>query len=267
MNSTTGLLGIEEPDGPIYRIFPLWFFEETLRVRNLALLPPDSWDDPFEVFPSEVAMLDENGKQHMLGQYLSPVFAQCWSRTRESDTLLRAYSRVAKDMHHKRNTIPREEGVRVRSTPRRLLEAVKNWAAERPGISCFIGAVKYKSNEAIYDHVGHTIVRHGPSAVGRGQLRAELLLLKREMFSHEAEIRLVCVDDRPEVPKQELIQIPFEPSSVFDEVTFDPRLEEFERQERETVARKLGYGGEIVSSVAYAGISLLFQMPPGWKLT
>jgi len=34
-----GFLDIAEPDGPIYRIFPLWFLEEALWLRQLVLVP------------------------------------------------------------------------------------------------------------------------------------------------------------------------------------------------------------------------------------
>lgn len=35
----------------MYRIFPLWFFEEVLRSRQLVLVAPHRWEDPFD--PSE----------------------------------------------------------------------------------------------------------------------------------------------------------------------------------------------------------------------
>ena len=263
MDCRTGFLGIDDPDEPIYRIFPLWFFEETLRVGNLVLVPPERWEDPFEVLPSRVIMeRPKPYEQKPLETFLKPAYAQCWSRTKESDTLLRAYSRVVKDPHHRRNTLPREEGVVVRSTPRKLLSAMQDWARSRPAMSCFIGAVRYESSDAIRQYLTDRISQYGPGAVGRGQLRAELLLLKRQMFSHEAEVRMICVCDLPEQP---LMQIPVDPSSIFDEVTFDPRLETFEQREREAVARSLNYKGPVRRSDWYTVILLQVILPNGWK--
>ncbi|HEV8413037.1 MAG TPA: hypothetical protein VGQ49_05550 [Bryobacteraceae bacterium] len=113
-----------DPDEQIYRIFPLWFFEEALRLKYLVLAPPSKWDDPFELMP-ERSVIDIDGEQTPLQTLLKLVFAQCWSRTKESDTLWRAYSRVSKDPHAGRNIHPREEGVQVRSTPRKLLDALR----------------------------------------------------------------------------------------------------------------------------------------------
>lgn len=112
-----GLIGIDDPDEPIYRIFPLWFFEETLRERQMALVAPEQWEDPFEVLASRIHLIDERRSEPPLPLelLLAPAYAQCWSRTEESDTLLRAYSRVTKDSHFHRNTQQHHEGVRVRT--------------------------------------------------------------------------------------------------------------------------------------------------------
>jgi hypothetical protein len=82
------------------------------------------------------------------------------------------------------------------------------------------------------------------------------------MFSHEAEVRMICVCDLPEQP---LMQIPVDPSSIFDEVTFDPRLETFEQREREAVARSLNYKGPVRRSDWYTVILLQVILPNGWK--
>ena len=94
---TSNFLNIADPDAPIYRIYPLWFFEEALRLRQLVLVAPERWEDPYEILTSRVMIVygrTAPGEQRPLGPLLRPAYAQCWSNTRESDTLLRAYSRV-----------------------------------------------------------------------------------------------------------------------------------------------------------------------------
>jgi hypothetical protein len=263
-----GFIGIDTPDAPIYRIFPLWYFEETLRLRQLVLVPPQWWHDPFEILASQTMMEDEAYSQESLEPYLQHVFAQCWSMTEESDTLLRAYSRVSKDPHFNRNICPREEGVRVKTSPRKLLSALQKWAAATtmPGVSCFIGSVKYMAREQVQQTLTNWIYRHGPHAVGRGRLRAELLLLKRLAFSHEAEVRIICVASR-DVPEESFPRIPIDPTELFDEVTFDPRLEPFEREERKAATKSLGYNGRFNDSELYHGTELIVKLPvrfPEW---
>jgi hypothetical protein len=158
--------------------------------------------------------------------YLRPAYAQCWSQTANSDTLIRAFSRVVKDPIHHRNTVPGDEGVIVRSRPSKLLSAVQKWAAPRE-ISCFVGAIQYESDKEIQQRFVNLIDQYGPSAVGRGQLRAESLLFKRQEFSHEAEVRIICVDES-NTSEQDVIRVEIDPSEVFEEIAFDPRLELFD---------------------------------------
>lgn len=262
-----GLLGIEHPDEPVYRIFPLWYFEEALRLRQLILVAPQQWEDPFEILASSIMMVDQRTtpwRQQSLETFLLPVYAQCWSRTQESDTLLRAYSRVNKDTHFGRNTDPRHEGVRVRTSPRKLIGAARSWAATLEGVSCYLGAVRYGTRDQILQYAANLIDRHGPAAVGRGHLRADLLLFKRTAFAHEAEIRLMCVDDRG-INAEGQIRLPIEPNEVFEEVSFDPRLAPFERIERETIAKSLGYAGPFRHSDLYQRTLLEVILPNGWK--
>ncbi len=247
------LIRISDPDLPIYRIYSLWFLEEALRLRQLALTLPASWEDPFEIVGDAIAVNTHRGdriEQVIINQSLPPAFAQCWSRTGESDSLLRAYSRVVKDPHFGRNTCPRDEGVRVRSTPRKLLQALL--AGTPPGLKghWFVGAVQYLPREALLQEIANAIGRHGFQVFEVPSNRAKLLLLKRDAFSHEAEIRIIFVRQNRE-PREAVIRVPIEPSAVFDEMSFDPRLQTFERRERETVARSLGYQGQIAESGLY----------------
>lgn len=247
------LIRISDPDVTIYRIFPVWFLEEALRLRQLTLSSPVRWEDPFEVVGDAIAVNRRRAdriEQVIINQTLPPAFAQCWSRTAESDSLLRAYSRVVKDPHFGRNLCPHDEGVRVRTTPRKLLQALCAGSAEGPIGHWFLGAVQYLPSEALLREIATAIDQHGLSVFELPSNRARLLLLKREAFSHEAEVRVIFVQQNPE-PRPARIHIPIEPSAVFDEISFDPRLGTFERKERELVIRSLGYTGAISESGLY----------------
>jgi hypothetical protein len=255
----SNLLDIRDPDAAIYRIYPLWFFEEALRLRQLVLVSPDAWEDPYEILTSRIMICYERsapGQQHALGPLLRPAYAQCWSSTQESDTLLRAYSRIVKDPRVGRNTCPRDEGVRVRSTPRKLLEALLAWSPSPAAKSCFIGQVRYGNSDDIQQALTNVLNDHDTDALSDGQLRADLVLLKRSAFQHESEIRLIYIETR-DVPVRSMVNVPIDPNHIFEEVTFDPRLAEFERCERETLARKLGYTGRFGQSALYTGQAML----------
>lgn len=247
------LIRIKDPDIPIYRIFPLWFFEEVLRLKRLTLVQPKSWEDPYEIIGDAIAVdFDtENGrKQKIINQELPPVFSQCWSATEESDTLLRAYSRVVKDKYSQRNTCPKEEGVRVKTTPRKLLSALLSNTPKRPEGYWFLGAVEYLKQDNVLNNIGITIKTNGLDAYRAPENRARLLLMKREAFSHENELRVLFVQ-RDTDSIREILQIPIDPNEVFEEISFDPRVDEFERKERKEVIKKLGFKGIINDNDLY----------------
>lgn len=262
-----GFIRIPDVDRPIYRIFPLWFFERALSLKQLVLVDPRMWDDPWEDLCSSIQMEDQSVtpfRQKPLSSYLKPAYAQAWSFTGESDALLRAYSRVAIDPVVMRNSEPRFEGVKVRSSPRRLLCAARAWAETQPGLSFSIGAIAYGDQDKIAQHVVDMLDRNGPEVLGRGTMRAELLLLKRRAFAHESEVRLICIDERGR-ERTDLLSVSVDIDSVIEEVSFDPRLIAFERREREARARALGYEGPFGKPDLYQKVLHLVPLKNGWK--
>jgi hypothetical protein len=161
--------------------------------------------------------------------------------TKESDTLLRAYSRVDIDSVAQRNRVPHLEGVKVRSTPAKIRAAVEAELARRAGVTgkagmkCFIDAVQYLKSADIHEYIGNLVERTRLTELGQGQHRANLMLLKRAEFHHEAEVRVIVVDDGKN-NADELLRIPFDPNVVFEEVTFEPRLIMLEHEERKEKA-------------------------------
>jgi hypothetical protein len=260
------LIRIDDPDEPVYRIFPLWCLEEALRLRQLVLVSPRMWEDPFEVVGDAIAVDRPNGdrlEQVIINQSLPPAYAQCWSATQESDTLLRAYSRVVKDTRFRRNTCPRDEGVRVRSTPRKLFEAMLVGTDPGPKVDCFVGSVQYLRQEALLQEIANAVGSFGLNVFGHPANRAKLLLMKRMAFAHEAEVRLIVVY-RQQTSSERTFPIRIDPNSVFDEIAFDPRLERFERMEREAAFKSLGFTGRFGESQLYMGALLQIRLgaPP-----
>jgi hypothetical protein len=257
------IIHIQDPDQPIYRIFPLWYFEEALRVKNIVLVHPSTWEDPFEVLSMFIAVEQNiNGKrtQEPINSSFTKVFAQCWSATEESDTLLRAYSRVVKDQHVRRNILPRDEGVCVRTSPRKLLNALETEMQGGLVGRCYIGSMQYMSQDALFQKISDAVGQYGKNVFDQPNNLVKLALLKREAFSHESEVRLIFISDNS-TPGTQSIRVKIEPNILFDEVTFDPRLETFERKEREALAKNLGYTGNIVESYLYQRPELVIRLP------
>jgi hypothetical protein len=260
------VIRIVDLEAPVYRIYPLWFLEEALRLRQMVLVAPHLWEDPFEVAGQVIAvdqLKDDRYEQIIINQSLPPVYAQCWSAASESDTLLRAYSRVVRDAHFDRNICPRDEGVRVRSTPRKLLEALLRATRGGQASSCFIGSVQYLRADALLQQIANAVGTIGLNVFEHPANRAKLLLMKREAFAHEAEVRLIRVSHGAD-SSNPVHRIQIDPNAIFDEISFDPRLATFERKEREAVIRDFGYAGPFRESDLYQRvvIEVVLDRPP-----
>jgi hypothetical protein len=251
-------------DRPLYRIFPLWAFEDMLRVQRLLLVPPGFWEDPLEDIPASIMMQRPDGTQKPLSEYLHPARCQCWSFESGSDSLLRAYSRVTIDPLHKRNSDPRNEGVMIRTTPKKLSQALTAWANRVTWGKFYLGRVEYLANNAASQKIVDILAKEAPVEMGRGEFRAQSLLLKRQAFAHEDEVRLIWVcDDRREVDKPMTINV--DPNEFIEEVTFDPRLIRFELLERQQSAKALGYEGSFAESGLYQRTFFQTVLPWNWE--
>jgi hypothetical protein len=243
--------GVPDMNRPLYRIFPVWFFEAALRTNggNLFLVRPHAWEDPFEDICDKIQFVTPDYRHTMLSPYLQPAFAQCWSFEGKSDALLRAYSRVSIDKASGRNADPKYEGVQVKTTPARLVAAINKFSKKRnnPNLKFYLGAVQYTDNPG--GEITGLLDQVGPVAIGKGDNRAATLLKKRNAFYHEQEVRIILVGPSDMLTDSFLIDI--DPNEVFEEVYFDPRLIMFERLEREQRARELGYKGPFGHNDSY----------------
>lgn len=240
-------------DKPIYRIFPLWFFEQSLALKSLSLVPPSAWEDPFEDMCSRAMIIDracKPWKQEQLASHLPPAYAQCWSYEHHSDALLRAYSRVVHDPIVGRNLDPRGEGVRVKTTPRLLLEAIKAWVEPRKDVHGYLGRVRYIPEADLSQEIANIVGKHGIAGMAEPDHRAKTLWLKRDFFRHEDEVRLICIGHG--LPKnKDVFPLPIDLNTTFLEIQFDPRLKLFENRERQQRAKSLGYSGPFLETALY----------------
>src|SRR5690554_6622501 len=162
-----------EIDQPIFRIISIDRLFQLFTEKHNVLVNPKRWDDPFENFIMNSLIEFKSGIQISIG-FRENVYGQCWTKTRESDAMWRIYS-------------PEKNGVRIATTPRKLLNALNN-CSNNPKNECFIGKVKYlttKKLKSLLEKEGAELVLNK-----NGTGLAQSLLLKRTPFKHENEIRL-----------------------------------------------------------------------------
>lgn len=227
------------------------------------------WIDPREDLCSNFALEPMIGAgfekpMRQLSDYLSECWGQCWSYEADSDVLLRAYSRVVLDPIAKRNSTPAEEGVRITTTARRMLEAMTEWASEFHDDHFYLAGVAYEPEETFGQHLAGRLVKAGPRYFGSPDGRAESLCVKRSRFSHEHEVRLLCVGKEKLGTGPDIRHFSADPSKLLIEIAFDPRLISFERIEREQWFRMKGYSGPIKEDASYVDVLTAIQMPSEW---
>ncbi|WP_105430490.1 DUF2971 domain-containing protein [Neorhizobium sp. T6_25] len=219
-----------EKDKPIYRIFPIARFIQLLTTKRLTLVKPKKWDDPFEnlLLSSRFAIGGEIAEMSVRDS----VYGQCWTWHRETDAMWRIYS-------------PNKDGVRLRSTPRKLLTALKKECGEHSDVKCFIGAVEYiakRKMERTFKSID--IFRTDGSGI------AESLLYKRTEFSHEKEVRIIYSGEDGKCTS-DIFEFSLDISDTFDRILFDPRMSEDLRKSYTEAVKALGFNSEIKRSTLY----------------
>lgn len=265
---TRAIVRLKDLDTPVRRIFPLGRLLDAVRTRSMGLVSPYMWDDPREDLAT-LCMLDghrvpeRKGKQQALSAYLAPTWAQCWSLNPGSDTLLRAYSQLNIDKRTGCSVDTTREGVSVMTTVRHLLSASEGWHGAGADCHVIVGRVEYSSDEEIAQRIVNACAQHGPEFFRTIQGRVDSLLHKRKYFSHEEEVRLLMVS-RSIHRTEPVRHFEIDPAVLFQSVSFDPRLAEGERRQREEDLREAGYLGTVLKDPSYQRNMYLLQMERDW---
>ncbi len=221
----------------------------------MVLVKPKLWTDPREDPCAAFFVMGNGGIEHHISSYLSAAWAQCWSYEANSDVLLRAYSRVMLDPLIKRNTTPAEEGVRVTTTARRLIKAMQGWSEKHQDLHFYLAPMVYEPEQKFGQNLVNLL--NGPDGPGHFRTpdgRANSLFVKRDRFSHENEVRLLCVGNVPSDEGPDVRRFTIDPNELFTEVSFDPRLIAFERKEREGKLVAHNFKGKIREDPSYSKV-------------
>ncbi len=171
-------------------------------------------------------------------------YGQCWTLKKESDAIWRIYA-------------PDKDGIKVKTTIRKLLTALCDKGGVLKDISCFIGKVEYyKKNELkqfLEDSKTISSMLIDTSGVGQ----ASSLLFKRLAFSHEKEIRLIYYSPKKLHTDKYFLDV--DPLNLFDEITVDPRTNYDDFKMWKGQLRSLGYRKKIILSLLYKAPDLKFK--------
>ncbi|WP_058317636.1 DUF2971 domain-containing protein [Thalassovita mediterranea] len=224
----------DELDQPIYRIMKEEHVLKMFEDRRSAMSKVENWKDNFENF------LMKCGRERSGGRHDDTVrqgiVAQCWTKEIYSEAMWGIYA-------NDRNT----RFLRIRSTPRKLLEALR---CAKPNLEkelCRIGKVEYKKT----NEIRRWYYRHKSDEVNPRQL-FESLLRKRKAFSHENEVRLMYCAKTIPLDQEGLFWYDVDPKSMITQIMADPnRNREDWTDEKEKIQSKTKFCGEIKRSKIY----------------
>ena len=224
----------EEHDKPIYRIISAKRLIELFKTQKNVLVHPSRWEDPYEnfVLKSKVRLSSGEITEY---KYHENFYGQCWTLHQASDAMWRIYS---SDF----------QGIRIKTTVRKLLDSLYNGSCHKPSMSCVIGKVQYLSQEKL-KKFANNIYQNG--SLSKENL-FKSLLVKRLAFKHEREVRILYFDlDKRENGK--LFPYNINPHDLIDQLMLDPRLTVEEANKlKGKIIKTTGYRGKIKRSLLYA---------------
>lgn len=203
------ILHVLGSDDTIYRVVPVNRFFEIIHSKQLVLVRPKKWEDPFEDFLSRAEFTNKKGER--TGFALTrKFFGNCWTLRAECDGIWRNYASLT-------------DGVRILTTVRNLLEVIYDKNDDSSKISSFIGKVKYKKDEDIKQFLeDDNFIGWLTDATGKNV--AKTLLFKRNEFTYEQEVRLLFSDGQKKFKNQDIIKFAIEPLSLIDSILFAPKM-------------------------------------------
>ncbi len=232
------LIRIEDQDVPVYRIFSKYRFFELIETKELVLVRPSRWDDPFENFILKCVVEDQDGTKIGLSEIEKRWYGQCWSFRSESDAMWRIYS-------------PNKDGIRVKTTIKKLATILWEDESSLSPLSYFIGKVQYLPREDIEKFIQNTSFE-SLTVGGQNDRFAETLLTKRTEFDHEYELRILAfnAENNPRAQGETFI-IPINPNELIDEVCIDPRISDNEVEKIKEDVLSKGFVNTIIQSDMY----------------
>lgn len=237
----------KEGNQSIYRIVTIERLIEMFDRKINTLVKPYLWDDPFENCICSSPFRTKSGKI-----YKFPLrdrgYGQCWSLKSESAAMWKIYA-VPKD------------GVKIKTTIRKLyISLLYAQGIDYPHSSCFIGKVDYYTQEELEQLVKNTEkvkkIMHGDGKISKGQ--AQTLLLKRNDFDYEAEVRLLYLDPRNR-GGSDIFQYACDPYTLIKGISFHPRMDPARFESYKSALVLKGYQGKIDQSKLYSKPNLTIE--------
>lgn len=206
-------------DSPIFRFVRTERLFELVETKKIVLVKPWKWDDPFENFLSKTIVV--NKKKEKVGfNVTNDFYGQCWTLKDECDGIWRNYSSL-------------ENGARIETSAIKLLSSIYDLADGESKLSCFIGRVLYEPDNEIPNFLSGWISQMIVDSTGKEI--AKMLLIKREEFSYENEVRLLYSKEGSK--DDGIVEFEVDPLDLIVSIMFSPKmkLQDFEKYKNKLI--------------------------------
>lgn len=232
------ILFLDNLDEPIYRVYTIERLLQVFIESKNALVKPSLWDDPFENFLLKSTAKNSKGEKIYFNSIREKIYGQCWTLNKdETDALWRIYTQS-------------KNGVRVKTTIRKLFDSLFNPDDDFALIKYFVGRVKYYQETEIRDAFESKPVDGEILFDNSGKNIIKTMLFKRTEFLHENEVRIIFMSPEGQ-NKDSVYKYDFDAYDILDEILFDPRMEEGLFTTYSALLKKLGFNKTINQSSLY----------------
>lgn len=232
----------EDLDRNIYRVFSFGRLKEIFESKQITLVKPKLWDDPFENFILNSTGVLPDGREFQIG-FRDSFYGQCWSLTKESDAMWRIYS-------------PDKNGIKVKTTIRKLFAPLfqvggshQKFNGNVYNLSSFVGRVKYQGTKKLIEMLNDKERMSNKIFDQSGWGQASSFYFKRWAFRHENEVRIMF--NKHDGHENDLFKYDVDPIKLIDEIVFDPRMKTEEYELRKQEIRSWNYQNNVIQSGLY----------------
>ena len=180
----------------LYRILSFEHLVDLFESRSLYFSSPRNWEDPFEKI--------------LVHRRSAAIFAQCWCKKAVSDAMWRIYSE-------------NKMSVRIKTHVIQLSAQLHRARGAEELINFRTHDVEYLATNELSKKL--KAIAEDLDISFTSYRAADALLIKREAFDHEAEVRVVVHDNKWQEgdSQKNHLRISIDPHSLIESVYFDPR--------------------------------------------
>ncbi|WP_044000464.1 DUF2971 domain-containing protein [Hymenobacter swuensis] len=244
-------------DTPIYRLFGAKRFYQLLDEKQLALVNPSSWEDPFENFLLKARWELADGTPVNMASIRDRYYGQCWTLRRECDGLWQNYRGAATE----ENKAP--YAFKVATTVRQLMNEFYDMSNPYHQLSYFLGKVRYRTDEEILNFFANDERLNTREQMANLRY-TRTLLIKREAFSYEEEVRLIYSDSNSAEPGQPgpppVHLVPVDLNRLFNYIELDPKMPLAEATQAAQRIAQAGYNGQVTQSSLYNNPNFIVRL-------